>query len=192
MNDLCRGLTTNGIVELVLNHSVEIARNFGILIVVNQTFSKYVGNLLPDATLARTDRLHALQELTEVVFAERRPVLLHPLVVQREALDDVFAQDLRRPNSELRRPPRIHPITDGNDCVQIVEINRVFLRFTFNSTVPSGCFHFGNNHSFNQFTTFKDILQMLTDCRLLYTKQLSHRALRQPQRLILQDSVVLF
>ena len=60
MNDLCRGLATNGIVELVLNHSVEIARNFGILIVGNRTFRKDVGNLLPDATITRTDRLHSL------------------------------------------------------------------------------------------------------------------------------------
>ena len=80
--------------------------------------------------------------LTEVVLAERRPVLLHPLVIQGESLDDVLLQDLRCPNAKLRRPPRIDAIADGNDCIKVIEE-----QFARNRPFPLvlNLFHFGTS-----------------------------------------------
>ena len=49
----------------------------------------------------------------------------------------------------------------------------------------SGCFHFGNSHIFFQLSLFEYVSQMFADGGHTHAKQLCHRFLRSPYRLIL-------
>ncbi len=57
--------------------------------------------------------------------------------------------------------------------------------------MPSGYFHFGNNHFFHQLTFLKDILQMLADSRHSNSKELRYRFLRTPDSFIFYDDLYL-
>jgi hypothetical protein len=53
--------------------------------------------------------------------------------------------------------------------------------------VLSGCFQNGNNHFFRQFTTVKNIFQMLGNGRNAHAKQFRHAFLRQPDALVTEQ-----
>ena len=72
----------------------------------------------------------ALEQLVEIIVLPVAGRIFQPLVVQRESLDDVFPQPLRGPLAELRAPVRFHPVTDGNDDIQVVDAQ-------FRSVFPS-------------------------------------------------------
>ena len=73
----------------------------------------------------------------------------------------------------------------------MIEIHAVRLHFILNGTMLSGYFHFGNNHFSAKFSFFKDIFQVLTDCRHPHPKELSHSLLRTPKRFLLDDHLYL-
>ena len=58
-----------------------------------------------------------------------------------------------------------HTIAYGNNGIKREEIHFVSLCFFLNCAVLSGYFQNGNNHFFVEFPLFKDIFQVLTDCR---------------------------
>ena len=84
-------------------------------------------------------RARALEQLVEVVLAEKRPALLEALVIEHEALDDELAQRLRRPDAELGGLVAVHSAADGDDRVEAVEASLVVL------AVGGSCFQNGNN-----------------------------------------------
>ena len=91
-NDFRRRLPGDGVMELVLDHRVEIPRHGGMPVVVDGAFGEDVRDLLPNPALARPDRPDALQQFPEVVLPEGIAALFQALVVQCKPLDDVFPQ----------------------------------------------------------------------------------------------------
>jgi hypothetical protein len=69
------------------------------------------------------------------VHFERR----HYPFVEHEALDDVLAQGLGRPDAELGGLVAVHPVADRNDRVEVMELGLVDL------AVGGSCFQNGNN-----------------------------------------------
>ena len=63
------------------------------------------------------------------------------------------------------------------------------MSFVGYGTVLRGYFHFGNNHVLIQLAFSKNIFQMLVNGGSLYSKQLSHSFLRQPDGFIADDGV---
>ena len=68
--DFGSGLPHNSIVKSVLNHRIEIMSRWGILIIINTTFSIYICYLLPYTTFTRTDGTHPLKQFSEVINSE--------------------------------------------------------------------------------------------------------------------------
>ncbi len=80
-------------------------------------------------------------QLVEVILAEDLFTLLQTFVIQNEALDDELPQRLRRPDAELRGLMTVHPVADGDDGIEVVELQ---LACDLTSTFGSNYFHFGN------------------------------------------------
>ena len=75
-----------------------------------------VQHLAPEHFFRRADVADARQQFIEVVAATRA---FEPLVVEREALDDVFPQALRGPDPELDTAMRFDAVTDRDDDVEV-------------------------------------------------------------------------
>ena len=90
INNFRTGLPGNGIMKFILHHGVKVTCNLRILVVVDTAFLKNIGDLLPDAPLGGADGTNALQQFTEVVFAEKRFALLQPVVIQRKPFEHIF------------------------------------------------------------------------------------------------------
>jgi len=189
VHDFCRRLAGDGIVELVLHHGIEIFRHRRIAVIVDTALCKNIRHLLPDPALAGTDGSDTLQQFAEVVLTESILALLQAFVVQNKTLGHVLFEDASSPDAELRCPAGVDPVANRNDGIKIIEIRFFRLRFIVQRPVMSGCFHFGNNHFFIQLALFKNILQVLADCRLLHPEQFCHALLRQPNALILHNGV---
>ena len=76
------------------------------------------------------------EQLVEVVAAAAS---LQPFVVQREALDDVLAQAMRRPDAELRATVGLDAVADRDDQVEVEVLDMI--RFS----VSGSCCRFCNN-----------------------------------------------
>lgn len=55
------------------------------------------------------------------VILAKDSLTFQSLIVQHKSLDDEFLQLLGRPNAELRGRIAVHPISYGDDSIQIVE-----------------------------------------------------------------------
>src|SRR5690606_41136659 len=73
-------------------------------------------DLAPEHLLRRPDVADAGEQLVEVVPATGS---LEPLVVEGEALDDVLAQALGRPDAELGAAVRLHAVADGGGGARV-------------------------------------------------------------------------
>jgi len=89
-DNLSSSLTSYRIVELVLHHSVEVARDGRTSVIVNRALGKYVGNLLPNAPLARPNGADSLKKLAKVILPKRIPAFLKAVVIKGKTLDYVF------------------------------------------------------------------------------------------------------
>ena len=111
-HDLRRGHAGGGEVHLVL-HGGEEDLGFLLAFPVVGGQGEDLADALIHALLAGPDLADAGQQFVEVVG---QPVAaLQPLVVQREALDDVLAEALRRPLAELRATEAVDPVADRDD-----------------------------------------------------------------------------
>ena len=63
--------------------------------------------------------------------------LIQSIIIQHKALEHKFLQDISSPNTEMSGFCRVHTIADRNDCIKIVELCFLGLRFTLNSTMLS-------------------------------------------------------
>lgn len=68
-----------------------------------------------------------------------------------------------RPYAECCGILGIDAIAYRKDGVEIIEIGFCGLSFPGYCTVPSGCFHFGNNHIFLKFAGCEDVLKVFGD-----------------------------
>lgn len=114
-DDLGRRVTVRPPVHLVLHGGEEAMGGFDARVVVDARRVD-VEHLPPEDLLRRADVADAREQLVEVVPATAP---LQALVVEREALDDVLAEALRRPDTKLRAPVGLHAVADGDDHVEV-------------------------------------------------------------------------
>ncbi len=105
--------------HLVLHRLEEQQRRVGLRVVVDAG-GVDVEHLPPEDSLAATDVADAGEQFLEVVAASGP---LEPLVIHREALDEVFAQPLGRPDAELRAAKRADAVADGQYGVKVIVIH---------------------------------------------------------------------
>ena len=118
-DQLRRRLSGDSEVELVLDEGVEGPGGLAVFIIVIATLLEHIGDLLIGPALAGPDLPDALQQLVEVVPAEGAAVFQH-LIVEDEALLDVFLQRFGGPLAEPGGLLGVHPIAHGDDGVQVV------------------------------------------------------------------------
>ena len=131
--------------------------------------------------ISAADVLDTPGELFEVIEGGIR--ILQSLVVEHEPLDDVLAKALRCPHPELRGDPRLDPVADGDDRVEVVEIERAL-------HIPLALA--ANRQAFLvscggvQLAFLVDVLKMKADVLLGRVKQRGHQLLREPDRFALE------
>jgi hypothetical protein len=120
-NQLGRSLSGDGEVKFVLDDAKEL-RGFGQVRFVVGCKRKDFPHPQVHAALARADVTHSLQQFAKVVRRCHSGCgrVLQPLVVHREAFEQVLAQPLRRPTPELRAAHRTHPVTYGQNRLEVV------------------------------------------------------------------------
>ena len=117
VDDFCSSLPSNGVVEFVLHHRIEVMGDVGILVIVNAAFPEDVGDFLPDTAFACPNGTDTFEQFIEIVFAESCLALFQAFVIKDKALDHVFFQDAGCPDTELGCSSGIDPIADGNDGI---------------------------------------------------------------------------
>ena len=164
-------------VHLVLHGLEEELRGLGARVVVDAG-GVDVEHLPPEDLLRRADVADAGEQLVEVVAAAGP---LEPLVVQGEALDEVLAQPLRRPDAELRAAVGLHAVADGDDDVEVVVLD-------LGSVFPSAAVvaNSATTASRPQLALLEDVLDVPGDDRLVALEQLGHLPERQPDGLAVE------
>lgn len=115
-------------------------------------------------------RFPQIQQFVKVILSKTF-ALLQTLIVEHKIFKDELLQRLRGPYPELRRPPAVYAVTDGNDGVEVIEINLpVYLTSTFRLNYPE----FPDSCFLLQFSGFVNVLKMLTNSTDIYPKQLPH------------------
>ena len=91
------------------------------------------------------------KQLVEVVPATAP---LQTLVVESETLDDVLAQTLGRPNSELGATGGLHSIADRDDHIEIEILDLITL------PIESSCCRICNNWLRSKLALVKNVLDV--------------------------------
>ena len=144
--------------KLILNLSKESPRDRRILVVVHRALRVDVGDLLVEPALARTNVFDAFEHFVEVVLAKKIIGILQTLVVHRESLDDVFAEDVGRPDAEGRGLLGIHAVADRDHQIEVVKGD---LAVDDAVAFPANLFHFGTSCRFDKLATLIDVLDVL-------------------------------
>ena len=133
--------------------------------------------------------------LGQVNAAEKKKVTLatsaraagfDPLVVEREPFDQQFSQPRRRPLAKLRSPLRADSITDGQDGIEVVVVNRpsnLSLAFRLNCQVLLDCC------CRIELLLLEDVLEMQADILLRRLKQFCDCNLSQPDGLAIESDL---
>jgi hypothetical protein len=108
--------------------------------------------------------------------------LLQPLGIEHEALDDELSECSRGPDSELSRLEAVHPVPDGDDHVEVVEIN---VSPNLPATLLLNYSKFSNSSFLTQLLGTKDLFAVVVDRRDLHAEQLCHAPLAEPESLCL-------
>lgn len=90
-------------------------------------------------------------------------------------------QDSRSPNAELCGLCGINTITNGNNCIEVVERDIALYGTTI---FILNCFQNGNSCGFTKLSFLVYVFQMFRNARNINIKQLGHRLLRQPNTLV--------
>src|SRR5690606_32924966 len=118
-------------------------------------------DLAPEDLLRRPDVADAREQLVEVVPAAGT---LEPFVVEGEALDDVLAQPLGRPDAELGAAVRPHAVADGDDDV---EVEVVDLSRDLPVSLPLNRCKFCNGCLAGEFALLEDVLNVARNDRFV-------------------------
>ncbi len=114
-------LATDGPQQFVLHDFEKFDRLFGFWVVADTCCIDVLDFLVEDP-FRKADFADALLQLVEIVHRLAR---LHPFVVQRETLDEVFTQHLRCPDTELRALMRFYTVADRNNYVEVIVVRIV-------------------------------------------------------------------
>ena len=138
VNQFRRRLAGDGPMQLVLHRGKKLLRHRRVRLIIHRQRIN-IRELLVKPPLAGADFPDALQQLVEIILAERLFAPLQPLVVHHETLDDEFPERLRGPDAELRGLKTVHPVAHGDDGVEIVITGGIIF------AVGGSCFQNGNN-----------------------------------------------
>jgi hypothetical protein len=174
---LCRRFAGDGPVQLVLHSLEKRLRDLGIAVVVDAALLIDVGDLEIEAPLASPDGPDALQQVVKIILA--KPLsLLQTLIVEYESFDQKLPEHLSRPDAKLRRLTAVDPVADGDDGVEIVELDfagDLPRPFRLNYTKFSYSCHF------IQFIRLINLLEVVIDGLYADAEQLSHLLLGEPE-----------
>ena len=137
-----------GVMQLVLHEGVEGLCRLAVFVVIIAALLEDIGYFLIGAALAGANLADALQQLAEVILAERAAIF-HQVIVEDKALLDVLFQRLRRPLAEARGLLGVHTIADRDDGVEVIEIGGLRRKF--------GNSEFSHAGRFVQFFLFEDV-----------------------------------
>ena len=139
----------------------EVLSDLAFAVVVHRECENLL-DLLIHSLLTGTDIPNPLQQFIKVVSTEFTGIA-QSLVIEGKALLHVLSQNAAGPPAEVYAHIAPHPITDGQNHVEIVVVALSgYLPGSFSlncSEFPNSCFGF-------QFSIFKNIADMLTDGRL--------------------------
>ena len=157
---LCGSMTMCRIMEFVLNNLEETDRLFGLGIIINAGCIE-IKNLTIKNLLRRPNIPDSIQQFFPIQTAS---ISLQPSIIQCKTFNDVLAEALCRPLAEAGAYDGMDAVADGNDDVEVIIKNVMFLSFSFNGSMRSGYSEFPNNHGFGQYHL--RTLEPLKGCRL--------------------------
>lgn len=170
-------------VHLVL-HLREKAPRLAIALSIVGSEGKNFANALVGPRLARADVADARKQLIEIVGD---PVgALEPLVIHREALDQVFAEPGRGPLTELRAPMRFDAVADGENGSEGVVLD--FPRH-LSGPLRSNYPEFSDGCGAPERLFLVNVAEVFADGPDIFLKQLRHLCLREPERLPLEAAL---
>lgn len=111
-------MLVDGIMQLVLNGSKEILRNFFAGIVVNRCRID-IRDLLVEIAFRRANIADSLQKLLEITVS----AVFQPFIVKGKTLLNEFMQPCRGPPPESCGYRGLDTVTDGDDDIEIVMSN---------------------------------------------------------------------
>ena len=177
-------MARGGIFQLVLHRLEEVLSDLAFAVVVHRECENLL-DLLIHSLLTGTDIPNPLQQFIKVVSTEFTGIA-QSLVIEGKALLHVLSQNAAGPPAEVYAHIAPHPITDGQNHVEIVVVALSgYLPGSFSlncSEFPNSCFGF-------QFSIFKNIADMLTDGRLGYLVKLTHCFLSHPDCIFLKIDI---
>ena len=176
VNDLRRGLSMNGIVNLILDFLEKLNRDFRLGVIVN-TGRVDFKHLSIKHLLGSADVADAFQQLLEVSAAAQ---IFQALIIQSKALSHILLQNPRCPNTKLHAVLRFHTVADRNDDIKIIVIHLIGL------AVSGSCCKICNNCFSLQFALSENVLDMSGNGRLVSLKQLRHLVNGQPNRIAVE------
>ena len=121
VNDLCRRLPVNGMVDFVLDFFEKLNRDFRFRVIVNAGGVDFK-HLTIKHLFRSADVADALQQLLEVATAAQ---IFQALIVQRKAFSHILLQNSRCPDAELHTALGFHTIANGNDDIEIIVIHLI-------------------------------------------------------------------
>lgn len=185
VDDFGRRLPGDGPMQLVLDGGEELLRHGRVGAVIHRQRAE-ISDFLVEPPLAGADFPDALQQFVEIVPAEHLFALLQTFIIQHEALGDELAQCSRGPDAELGGLVAVHPVADGDDGVEVVELHLAGNR---PATFGPSYFHFGNSCFAAQFTRLEDVFQVFVDGRDIDAEQLRQRLLGEPDGFLTEEHI---
>jgi len=133
-------LPGHGPMQFVLHCLEKRLGKLRLFVIVDAALFVDVGDLQIKSPLARPNLADAIEQFLEVIFA--KPLIkLQPLIIQDKAFDDELPQRSRSPNAKLGRLRTVDAIADGDDGVEVVELDfasNLTFSFGLNSKRASG------------------------------------------------------
>lgn len=174
-----RGVAGDGVKQDVLDRGKKLLGGAVGLVVVGAE-GEEVADLLVKAFLRGADVADAREHLVEMVRAAIG--VFEPLVVHREAFEEVFLEDGGGPATELDAPRRAHAVADGEDGLKVVERDRPT---DFAAALDLNYRGFLGSCRTDEFAVLVDVLEVQADIVGADIKKLGHFALTEPHGLVL-------
>ena len=120
-DDLCRSVTMNRVMKLVLDGREETAGNVRMNVIVGSRCEQ-IRHLLVGLPFTCTDLSDFFKKLVEVRLIEKFAVL-QTFRVQQVASDHEVTKHFRRPLAESSSTLAVDAVADGNDGVEVVVLD---------------------------------------------------------------------
>jgi len=156
----------NGEMEFVLYCSEEGLGRLGILAGVHRRGID-VGDFLIKLPLTCPDFTDFRQQVLKILLAKKCPTL-KPLFIQHIAANGIVAQHTRGPLAKLNGTSRVHPETDSDDGVEVVEPRRVIL------AIPGSMSEISRHTA---FSLSSPVSKIFLRCSVMVLRPLSKRVL---------------